>query len=200
VDPRSPRGLDDRGLLALGVGVVAPGAEVVAPFRGQAVLEAAHEADLAHASPVHEARVVGAVHPVEADVADDGLGEELVGAGVGAGAPQVDRAAHLLLAAVRVEVRVADGREEAEEARVRVDDLHLVRVFGRYPRARAGEGEEGQRRVQTCRVPSLALMFSAQPLESSSVPSDDSVPNVPNSPRSTLSQSRVLEATYLRCS
>lgn len=67
-------------------------------------------------------------------------------------AADVYQAAELLGPAVRVEIRIADGGQVAEQARVRVYDLHVLRVVLRYPGARTGQHETGQRWIQSCKT------------------------------------------------
>lgn len=103
-------------------------------------------ADAEAASPPPEGV---ALPPVEAYVARDGLGVEPEGARVRTRAKDVYQTAKLLGSAVREEIDVTDRRQEAKQAAVRVNDLHVFRVAARYPGTRTGQIEAGKSRVQS---------------------------------------------------
>jgi len=90
-----------------------------------------------------------AVPTVEAHVARDGLGEEPEGTRVRARAANVHYAADLLGSPVREEIDVTDRRHEAEQAAVRVDDLHVLGVAAGYSESRTGEAEARKSRIQS---------------------------------------------------
>jgi len=90
-----------------------------------------------------------AVPTVEAHLARDGLGVEPEGTRVRACAADVHYAADLPGSPIREEIDVTDRRHEAEQATVRVDDLHVLGVAAGYPGSWTGAAEARKSRVQS---------------------------------------------------
>lgn len=68
---------------------------------------------------------------------------------MGTRAADVEYAADLPASSVRIEVGVAEGREETKKTGVGMNDLHATCVALRYPGSGFGQEEAGQGWVQS---------------------------------------------------
>lgn len=76
------------------------------------------------------------------------LRKELPGSTVSTVAGRINAAARLRATKIGIVIGQADGLIEAQEPRIRVDDLHVIGVSGRYPLSRLVHAEAGQGRIQ----------------------------------------------------